>query len=141
MPVTSTAVTTWKGSLFEGSGAVALASSRIGTFPVDWKARAEGSDSTTTPEELLAAAHASCFSMALSNALTEAGHAPASLEVTARVGFVAGKGITGSALSVVGDVSGISATDFQTIAESAKTGCPVSQALAGIPITLEASLA
>lgn len=140
MVVRSKADVVWKGSLFEGSGQVSLASSGAATLPVDWKARSEGSSSTTTPEELLGAAHASCFSMALANALTEAGHAPEQLDTSAVVGFVPGKGITGSALTVRAKVPGISEDDFQRIAGEAKQGCPVSVALAGVEITLDATL-
>ena len=141
MSVTSEASTSWKGNLKEGSGEVALESSNQGPFAVNWKARSEGSTSVTTPEELIAAAHSSCFSMALSNALDENGTPPESVNTTASVTFIPGKGITGSHLNVEAVVPGLSAEEFQTIAEGAKTGCPVSQALTGIEITLEASLA
>lgn len=141
MSVTSEATTTWKGSLAEGSGEVALESSNQGPFPVNWKARSEGSTSITTPEELLGAAHAACFSMALSHALAENGTPPTSVETTASVTFVPGTGISGSHLNVEAVVPGLGADDFQRIANEAKQGCPVSQALAGIEITLEATLA
>ncbi|MFE1645453.1 OsmC family peroxiredoxin [Microbacterium sp. P01] len=141
MSVTSEASTTWKGTLFEGSGEVALESSNQGPLPVNWKARSEGSTSVTTPEELIAAAHSSCFSMALSNALAENGTPPETIETTASVTFVPGKGISGSHLNVNATVPGLSAEDFARIADEAKQGCPVSQALAGIEITLEATLA
>ncbi|PVW04605.1 peroxiredoxin [Microbacterium sp. Gd 4-13] len=141
MSVTSEATTAWKGTLFEGSGSVALASSGAGTFDVDWKARSEGSNAVTTPEELLAAAHSSCFSMALSNALTENGTPPESIDATASVTFTPGTGITGSHLNVNAVVPGIDAAAFDAIAQDAKANCPVSQALAGIEITLEATLA
>ncbi|PZU40733.1 MAG: peroxiredoxin [Microbacterium sp.] len=141
MSVTSEASTAWKGSLTEGSGTVALNSSKIGTFDVNWKARSEGSSSTTTPEELIAAAHSSCFSMALSHALTGNGTPPESIDTTASVTFVPGTGITGSHLNVNAVVPGLSAEDFARLADEAKSGCPVSQALAGIEITLEATLA
>ncbi|MGV9769696.1 OsmC family peroxiredoxin [Microbacterium sp. NPDC003461] len=140
MSVTSKATTTWSGSLFEGSGTVAPGSG-IGTFPVNWKARSEGSESTTTPEELIAAAHSSCFSMALSNALAQNGTPPESIAATASVTFVPGTGITGSHLNVSATVPGLDAEKFAEIAEGAKAGCPVSQALSGIEITLEATLA
>jgi osmotically inducible protein OsmC len=139
MTVTSEATTAWTGSLTEGSGTVSFASG-IGAFPVNWKARAEGSGSTTTPEELIAAAHASCFSMALSHALGENGTPPEKLDTTASVTFKPGTGITGSHLNVSAVVPGLDAAAFQEIAEGAKAGCPVSQALAGIDITLEATL-
>ncbi|MFF7292268.1 OsmC family peroxiredoxin [Microbacterium sp. NPDC008134] len=141
MPVTSEATTTWTGSLAEGSGTVAFSSSKLGTFPIDWKARSEGSDTTTTPEELIAAAHASCFSMALAHALSENGTPPERVNASASVTFKPGVGITGSHLNVNAVVPGLSADEFQEIAEGAKSGCPVSQALAGIEITLEATLA
>jgi osmotically inducible protein OsmC len=141
MPVTSEATTTWTGSLMEGSGTVAFASSNLGTFPINWKARSEGSDTTTTPEELIAAAHASCFSMALSHALAENGTPPERVNTSASVTFKPGVGISGSHLNVNATVPGLSPEAFQEIANAAKTGCPVSQALAGIEITLEATLA
>jgi len=141
MSVTSEASTTWKGSLSEGSGEVALESSNQGPYPVDWKARSAGSTSVTTPEELLAAAHSACFSMALSHALTENGTPPENIETTASVTFIPGTGIAGSHLNVNATVPGLSAEDFARIAADAKSGCPVSQALAGIEVTLEATLA
>ena len=106
-----------------------------------WAARSEGESGKTNPEELLGAAHSACYSMALSHALAGAGHAPESLQVTAAVTFVPGEGITGSHLLVSAKVPGLSAEQFQTFAEEAKTGCPVSAALTGTSITLEASLA
>jgi osmotically inducible protein OsmC len=141
MTVTSEASTAWKGGLTDGSGTVTLVSSNTGTFDVNWRARSEGSTSTTTPEELIAAAHASCFSMALSHALGQNGTPPESIDTTASVTFKPGTGITGSHLNVNAVVPGLSAEDFEKIAEEAKVGCPVSQALAGIDITLEATLA
>ncbi|GAA2927875.1 OsmC family protein [Microbacterium luteolum] len=141
MPVTSEAASTWTGSLMEGSGTVAFSSSNLGTFPINWKARSEGSDTTTTPEELIAAAHSSCFSMALSHALAENGTPPEKVNTSASVTFKPGVGITGSHLNVNAVVPGLSPEKFQEIAAEAKTGCPVSQALAGIEITLEATLA
>lgn len=141
MSVTSEASTTWKGSLFEGSGEVALESSNQGPYAVNWKARSEGSSSVTTPEELVAAAHSSCYSMALSNALAENGTPPESVDTTASVTFVPGTGITGSHLNVNAVVPGLDAADFARIADAAKVGCPVSAALAGVEITLEATLA
>jgi lipoyl-dependent peroxiredoxin len=140
MSVTSEATTSWKGSLVDGSGEIALESSNQGPFPVNWKARSEGSTSVTTPEELLGAAHSACFSMALSHALSENGTPPTSIETTASVTFVPGTGISGSHLNVEAVVPGLSADDFQRIAADAKANCPVSQALAGIEITLEAAL-
>lgn len=141
MTVTSEATATWNGSLMEGSGDVAFSSSNLGTFPINWKARSEGSDTTTTPEELIAAAHSSCFSMALSNALADNGTPPERVNTTASVTFKPGVGISGSHLNVNATIPGLTQEQFQEIAEGAKTGCPVSQALAGIEITLEATLA
>ncbi|KAF2414616.1 peroxiredoxin [Microbacterium sp. B35-04] len=141
MTVTSEATAAWKGALFDGSGEVSLVSSGLGTYPVNWKARSEGSTSVTTPEELIAAAHSSCFSMALSLALAENGTPPESIDTTASVTFKPGTGITGSHLNVNAVVPGLEPEDFERIAQGAKVGCPVSQALAGIEITLEATLA
>ena len=141
MAVTSEATTLWFGSLMEGSGTTSLDSSDAGEFPVTWAARSEGVAGRTNPEELLGAAHSACFSMALSHALSGAGHAPESLQVTAAVTFQPGEGITGSHLLVSAKVPGLTPEQFQEFAEGAKSGCPVSKALAGIPITLEATLA
>ncbi|SHN44505.1 OsmC family peroxiredoxin [Cryptosporangium aurantiacum] len=141
MALTSTATAHWEGSLFEGKGSVNLDSSRLGSFDINWKARSEGQDSTTTPEELLGAAHAACFSMAFSNGLAKAGTPPTALNTTADVTFVPGTGITGIKLTVRGDVPGISADDFAAAAADAKANCPVSKALAGVEITLDAALA
>ena len=135
------AKTHWEGTLFEGSGQVTLESSGLGTYDVSWPARAEEPNGKTSPEELIAAAHSSCFSMALSNGLAK-GDTPASaLDVTADVTFKPGTGITGIHLTVVGTVEGISKEDFEAAAEDAKKNCPVSQALTGTSITMEASLA
>jgi osmotically inducible protein OsmC len=142
MATTRTAKTNWEGSLQEGSGQVTLQSSGIGTYDVSWPARSEEPNGMTSPEELIAAAHASCFSMALSGGLGKAGSPPQSLETTASVDFQPGTGITEIRLSVVGRVEGMTEEDFRSAAEDAKKNCPVSQALASVPsITLEASLA
>jgi osmotically inducible protein OsmC len=141
MSVTSEAAATWTGSLIEGEGSVSFSSSHLGTFPINWKARSEGSDTTTTPEELIAAAHSSCFSMALSHALAGNGTPAERVDTTASVTFKPGVGITGSHLNVNATVPGLDAETFQRLAAEAKVGCPVSQALAGIEITLEATLA
>lgn len=140
-PVVSKASTVWTGDLFTGSGTTTLDSSGAGTFEVEWNARAEGSDTTTTPEELIAAAHATCFSMAFSNELKKNDTPPTQLDTSAEVTFVAGTGITGITLRVSAQVDGIEEQDFQRIAEGAKTNCPVSQALASVPIELDAQLA
>jgi lipoyl-dependent peroxiredoxin len=141
MALTSEATTLWFGDLMSGNGTTSLDSSDAAEFAVDWKARSEGEAGRTNPEELLGAAHSACFSMALANALGEAGHAPESLQVTAAVTFQLPDGITGSHLLVSAKVPGLSEEEFQRFAEDAKANCPVSKALAGIPITLEASLA
>ncbi len=141
MATTRNATTNWSGSLLEGSGQVTLESSGLGTFDVTWASRSEDPNGRTSPEELIAAAHSSCYSMAFSNALAKAGHAPEKLAVSAAVTFQPGEGITGIALTVVGTVPGIDGADFLRMAEEAKVGCPVSKALAGTTISLEASLA
>lgn len=141
MALTSEATTLWFGTLFEGKGTISLDTSEAAEFAVDWKARSEGEAGTTNPEELIGAAHSACYSMAFANALTENGTPPESLQVTAAVTFQPGTGISGSHLLVHAKVPGLAETDFQRLAEDAKQNCPVSQALSGIRITLEASLA
>jgi osmotically inducible protein OsmC len=125
----------------EGAGQVTLESSGIGTFDVNWPSRAEQANGKTSPEELIAAAHSSCYSMALSNGLAKAGSPPERLETSADVTFQPGQGITGIHITVRGTVPGLSAEDFLKAAEDAKANCPVSKALAGTTITLDASLA
>jgi osmotically inducible protein OsmC len=141
MALKSTGSTHWEGTLFEGSGTTSFESGAAGPLPVTWKARAEEHGSVTSPEELIAAAHSACYSMAFSNALAKNETPPASLDVTATATFVPGTGITTMELTVVGDVPGISEEDFLDLAETAKNGCPVSKALDGnVEISLEASL-
>ena len=140
MATTRTARTHWEGSLIEGAGKVTLESSGIGTYDVSWAARAEEPNGKTSPEELIAAAHASCYSMALSNILAKAGSPPQALDTSADVTFQPGEGITGVRLSVVGAVEGLTAEEFAAHAEDAKVNCPVSQALTGTTITLDAKL-
>lgn len=140
MAATRTAHTVWNGDLMDGSGKTTLDSSGLGTFDVTWKARTEAAEGKTSPEELIAAAHSSCFSMAFSLALTQAGHAPEEVRTKAEVTFKPGTGITGSHLTVTARIPGISEEEFQKIAGEAKTGCPVSGALASIDITLDATL-
>jgi osmotically inducible protein OsmC len=137
MATTRTAKAHWEGSLLEGAGQVALESSGIGTYPVTWASRSQDANGKTSPEELIAAAHSTCFSMALSNALAGADHAPESLDTTADVTFQPGQGITGIKLSVNGKVPGLTADQFAQFAEDAKKNCPVSQALTGTTITLD----
>ena len=136
MATTRNAACEWHGSLTEGSGRVTLESSGLGTFDVTWASRAEDPNGRTSPEELIAAAHASCFSMALSSGLAKAGHPPTSLNTRAEVDFQPGEGITGIRLRVSGDVPGLDAEGFREAAEAAKVGCPVSKALAAVPIAL-----
>lgn len=136
MATKSKAQAHWEGSLMEGAGTVALATSGVGQFDLAWAKRAEAGQGTTNPEELIAAAHSACYSMALSHALAGNGTPAESIDTTAVVGFQPGQGITGSDLSVVAKVPGLSEEEFVAFAEQAKTGCPVSAALAGIPITL-----
>jgi osmotically inducible protein OsmC len=125
----------------DGSGHVTLDSSKIGEFDVTWASRAEDPDGRTSPEELIAGAHSACFSMALSHALTQAGHPPQRLETAADVTFQPGEGITGVHLMVRGFVPGIAPEAFAEAAEGAKANCPVSKALTGTTITLDATLA
>lgn len=139
--VVSKASTIWNGDLFSGSGSTSLDSSGLATFDVAWNPRAEGSDQNTTPEELIAAAHATCFSMALSKALADNGTPPTRLDTGAEVSFIAGTGITGIHLTVTAQAEGIADEDFQRITDDAKANCPVSQALKGTEITLSATLA
>ena len=139
MALTSEATTLWFGDLTSGSGTTSLDSSDVAEFPVTWKARSEGVVGQTNPEELLAAAHSACFSMAFSKALADAGHAPESLQVTAAVTFQPGEGVKGSHLLVSAKVPGLADQEFQGLAEQAKTNCPVSKALS-IPITIDATL-
>ncbi len=141
MATTRTATTHWEGDLFEGAGQVTMQSSGIGTFEVSWPARAEQANGRTSPEELIAGAHSACFSMAFSNVLAKAGTAPTSLDTSADVEFTPGTGITGIKLTVRGVVEGMSNDDFVAAAEDAKANCPVSQALTGTTITLDAALA
>jgi osmotically inducible protein OsmC len=136
MATTRNAACEWHGSLMEGSGRVTLGSSGLGTFDVTWSSRAEDPNGRTSPEELIAAAHASCFSMALSSGLAKADHPPTTLNTRAEVDFQPGEGITGIRLYVSGDVPGLDADGFREAAEAAKIGCPVSKALAAVPITL-----
>ena len=140
-PIVNKASTVWNGDLFTGSGTASLDTSEVATFDVSWKARAEESGGTTTPEELIAAAHATCYAMQLSNELKQNDTPPGQLNTGAEVTFVAGTGITGIHLTVTGQVDGISSEDFTRIAESAKANCPVSNALKAVEITLTASLA
>lgn len=143
MAAERTANVTWSGDLMSGSGRIdKVGSGAITELDVTWASRSEEkSEGKTSPEELLAAAHASCFSMALAHGLAQAGNPPGSLEVTARSSFVPGTGITAMALEVRGRVPGLDEEAFRQAAEGAKENCPVSKALAGnVDISLDASL-
>jgi lipoyl-dependent peroxiredoxin len=141
MATVRTADAHWEGSLLDGEGHVELVSSGLGGFDVTWASRAEEPNGKTSPEELVAAAHSTCFSMALSNGLAKGGNPPTSLDTRADVTFQPGEGITGIKLTVRGVVPGITAEQFEAAAQDARENCPVSQALTGTTITLEASLA
>lgn len=143
MATERTMTTTWRGSLMDGAGTIAAAGSgAFGSLDVSWASRAEEPNGKTSPEELIAAAHSACFSMALSHGLAQAGTPADRLDTSATVTFVPGEGITAVALTVHGIVAGIDAETFVAAAEAAKVDCPVSKALAGVPeITLDATLA
>jgi lipoyl-dependent peroxiredoxin len=143
---TRTARTAWNGSLQEGSGQTELTSSGVATFDVSFPKRAaDEADGTTSPEELIAAAHSACFAMQLSANIAEAGGTPQSLDVKADVSLgpdkAGGFRLTGIALTVRGEVEGLDAAGFEKAAQAAKEGCPVSKALTGTTITLDAGLA
>ena len=143
---TRTAHTAWTGTLQEGSGRVELVSSGLGTYDVSFPRRAaEDAEGWTSPEELIAAAHSACYSMALSGGIATAGGTPKSLDVTADVTLgpdpAGGVRLTGIKLTVRGEVDGLDADGFLKAAEAAKAGCPVSKALTGVDISLDAALA
>ncbi|MFD7549031.1 OsmC family peroxiredoxin [Streptomyces sp. NPDC059578] len=141
MATTRSAHTVWEGNLLQGNGVVTFDSSGIGQQPVSWPSRSEQANGKTSPEELIAAAHSSCFSMALSHGLAGAGTPPTKLVTSADVTFQPGEGITGIHLTVEGEVEGVDEETFVAAAENAKKNCPVSQALTGTTITLSAKLA
>jgi osmotically inducible protein OsmC len=128
--------------LLSGTGRInSVTSGAFGGLDVSWTARSAEPNGLTSPEELIAAAHAACFSMALSNGLAQDGHAPEQLDTSATVTFQPGEGITKIALEVVGRVPGMENGAFQQAAEKAKEDCPVSKALTGVPeISLAARL-
>ena len=143
---TRTAHTAWTGGLLDGSGTVELSSSKAGSFDVSFPKRAaENADGTTSPEELIAAAHSACFSMTLSRLVADAGGTPKSFDVTADVDLrpdpAGGFRISGIKITVRGSVDGLDDAGFKQAAEKAKAGCPVSKALTGTTITLDAALA
>jgi osmotically inducible protein OsmC len=143
MATDRTAKVTWTGSLMDGSGRIeGVGSGAFGPLDVTWVSRADTPDGRTSPEELIAAAWASCFSMALSHKLAGAGTPPERLETSATVTFQPGEGILKGAITVVGTVPGVDHPTFVEHAEDAKVNCPVSKALTGIPeVTLDATLA
>ena len=143
---TRTARTAWNGTLEQGSGQVELTSSKVGTFEVSFPKRAaDEAGGTTSPEEMVAAAHSACFAMQLSANIAQAGGTPQSLDVSADVSLGpdddnGGFRLTGIQLTVRGEVDGLDAAGFEKAAQEAKAGCPVSKALAGVDITLDAAL-
>lgn len=143
---TRTARTAWNGTLETGSGQVELTSSKVGTFDVSFPKRAaDEAGGTTSPEELIAAAHTSCYAMQFSALIAQAGGTPQSLEVQADVTLGPDKGdggfrLTGIKLTVRGEVDGLDAAQFEEAAQAAKSSCPISKALTGVDITLEATL-
>jgi osmotically inducible protein OsmC len=143
MATERTADVVWQGDLMNGSGTIdEVGSGAFGPLDVSWAARAEEPNGKTSPEELIAAAWASCFSMALASGLAKGGNPPEKLETSATVTFQPGEGIVRGALRVRGTVSGMDGAAFHEAATAAKENCPVSKALAGIPeVTLDASLA
>src|SRR6266852_1226871 len=141
MAAISRADATWEGDLMSGSGHVKPESGAFAELPITWASRAERTHGGTSPEELIAAAHAACYSMAFSNGLAKAGHKPERLNTTAEVEFVPGTGITSITLTVRGHIHGLENAEFQKLAQEAKDGCPVSQALKGnVKINLKAEL-
>ena len=139
---TRTAKTVWTGTLQQGSGQVEMTSSGVGTYDVSFPKRAaDDAGGTTSPEELIGAAHSACYAMSLSNEVTQAGGSPRSLDVEADVSLgpdpAGGFRLTGIKLTVSGDVDGLDAAGFEAAAQAAKVGCPVSKALTGVDITLD----
>ena len=139
---TRTAKTAWTGTLQQGSGRVELSSSGVGTYDVSFPKRAaDDAGGTTSPEELIAAAHSACYAMSLSNEVAQAGGTPITLDVEADVSLgpdpAGGFRLTGITLIVSGDVDGLDAAGFEAAAQAAKVGCPVSKALTGVDITLK----
>jgi lipoyl-dependent peroxiredoxin len=142
---TRTARTAWTGNLQQGSGQVELTSSQLATYDVSFPKRAaDAADGTTSPEELIAAAHSACYAMSLSGGIANAGGTPVALDVQADVTLgpdpAGGFRLTGIKLTVRGEVEGLDAAGFEKAAQAAKAGCPVSKALTGVEITLDAAL-
>lgn len=141
MATESSATTVWEGSLEKGRGETTAASGTLSEVEVTWQARVERTQDTTSPEELLAAAHAACYCMGLAHELGGAGHTPNRLEATATVGFVPGEGVKSSRITVSGEVEGIDQAAFDETARAAGENCPISGALKGnVEITVQATL-
>ena len=141
MAAISRADATWEGDLTSGGGNVKPDSGAFAELPITWASRAERQHGKTSPEELIAAAHAACFSMAFSNGLAKAGHKPERLDTSVEIEFVPGTGITTSTITVRGHIHGISDDEFQTLAKEAEEGCPVSKAMHGnVELRLHATL-
>ena len=144
MATTREANAHWEGSLMEGQGEVSLDSSGIGEFPVNWPARSAEPNGVTSPEELIAAAHSACYAMQLSALIGQAGGTPQALDVQADVSLgpdpAGGFKLTGIKLTVRGEVDGLNDEQFTEAANAAKAACPVSKALTGVDITLDAAL-
>ena len=139
--VQSKAEAVWEGTLFEGKGTVTPESGAFGTLPVTWASRTQRSQGKTSPEELIAAAHAGCYAMAFSNTLAKQGKNPTRLEISATVTFEPGVGVTASDLTVKGQVPGLSQEEFARLAAEGEKGCPVSNALRNnVKITVNATL-
>jgi osmotically inducible protein OsmC len=136
MTATRNATVHWEGTLLEGQGTVTMVSSGIGAFPITWASRAQSPEGRTSPEELIAAAHASCFSMALSNVLAKGGTPATALNTSVEVDFQPGVGITEIRITLSGSAEGLDVAGFAAAAEDAKVNCPVSKALAAVPISL-----
>jgi osmotically inducible protein OsmC len=136
MATTRTAHTEWNGTLIDGAGRTSLDSSGTGTFDVTWASRSEEANGKTSPEELIAAAHASCFSMSFASRLAKAGAADPAVRTTAEVDFQPGEGITAIRLLVTATAEEVDPDTFLALAEDAKVNCPVSKALAAVPISL-----
>ena len=142
MALESTGRAHWEGDLFNGNGTASVDSGAFGPLAVDWKARADEQGGKTNPEELIAAAHATCYSMAFSNMLAKNETPATSIDTSATITFVPGTGITTSKLEVTAVIPGIDEAKFQELAEAAKDGCPVSQALKGnVELSVTATLA
>jgi lipoyl-dependent peroxiredoxin len=139
--VQSKAVAVWEGTLFEGKGTITPDSGAFATLPVTWASRTNRSKGKTSPEELIAAAHAACYGMAFSNTLAKEGKNPTRLDISAVVTFEPGVGVTASDLTVRGQVPGLSQEEFARLAEEGEKGCPVSNALRNnVKITVKATL-